>query len=128
MKRENLEKGGLYSQWVDACMQVGIPVITPDTAARLMAVVYEYGNNEYLTLSQKFLADVKYIQQRFHIHGCGIVDAEFRELLKGYVKELQDYQQEHEKDEADKAHSYRAIAPDWAPQLLKDRYNIKFIG
>ncbi len=106
-----------------------IPAITTDTAARLMAVLYEYGNNEGFTYNQRFLADMEYIQNRFHIHGSEVVDnPEFVSLLKGYIKELQEYQKAHEFDECDKAHPYRSLAPDWAPELLKERYNMKFIG
>lgn len=45
----------IYRQWLESCKQMGIPAISTDMAARLMAVLYEYGNNEGLTLSQKFL-------------------------------------------------------------------------
>lgn len=54
-----------YCKWLESCKQVNLPAITTDTAARLMAVLYEYGNNEGFTLSQKFLAEKDYIQDRF---------------------------------------------------------------
>lgn len=121
-------KETVYSQWLESCLNAGIPAISTDTAARIMAILYEYGNNEGFTYNKKFLAEMKYIQDRFGIHGACTPDSYFREVLKGYIKELQDYQQEHENDENDKQHPYRSMAPDWAPQLLKDRYNIEFIG
>lgn len=118
-----------YRRWLDSCLKMKIPAITTDTAARLMAVLYEYGNNEGFTYNQRFLADMEYIQNRFHIHGSEVVDnPEFVSLLKGYIKELQLYQKAHYKDERDPAHPYRYLAPDWAPELLKERYNMKFIG
>lgn len=118
----------VYRGWLESCLEAGIPAISTDTAARLMAVLFEYGNNEGFVCSQKFLADKDYIRKRFGVYGRGVPDPEFRTLLKGYVKELQDYQETHKNDETDKKHPYRSIAPDWAPQLLKDRYNMKFIG
>lgn len=122
------DQQSVYAQWLESCRQADIPAISTDTAARLMAVLYEYGNNEGFVLNQKFLADKDYIQERFGLHGMGVVKPEFHRLLKGYIKELQDYQDAHKNDTTDKGNPYRAMAPDWAPQLLKDRYNMKFIG
>lgn len=93
-----------------------------------MAVLYEYGNNEGFTYNQRFLADMDYIQDRFCLREMGTPDPLFHGLLKGYIKELQDYQIAHKNDTKDDKHPYRSLAPDWAPQLLKDRYNMKFIG
>lgn len=119
----------LYKKWIESCLQADIPAISTDTAARLMAVLYEYGNNEGFTYNKRFLADIEYIQSRFHVLGGEVVDnLEFVSLLKGYVKELQDYQKNHKNDENDKHHPYRSLAPDWAPDLLKERYDMKFIG
>lgn len=119
----------IYQQWLESCRQADIPAISTDTAARLMAVLHEYGNNEGFTYNQRFLADIEYIQNRFHIHGGEVVDnPEFVSLLKGYIKELQEYQKAHKNDENNKQHPYRSLAPDWAPELLKARYDMKFIG
>lgn len=43
-----------YQQWNEACLQADIPAISTDTAARLMAVLHEYGNNEGFTYNQRF--------------------------------------------------------------------------
>lgn len=118
----------LYSQWLDTCRLFEVPAISTDTAARIMAVLYEYGNNEGFTFNAKFLADKEYIEKRFHIYGTGVVDADFVMLLKGYIKELQDYQEAHKNDEYEGSNGFRPIAPDWAPRLLKERYNMDFIG
>ena len=118
----------IYAQWLDTCRQADIPAITTDTAARLMAVLHEYGNNEGFTFNQKFLADMEYIQKKFGLREMCVPEPRFHELLKVYIKELQDYQEAHRNDENDKQHPFRSIAPDWAPQLLKDRYGMKFIG
>ena len=117
-----------YCKWLESCRQVNLPAITTDTAARLMAVLYEYGNNEGFTLSQKFLADKEYIQDRFGLREMCTPEPKFHTLLRQYIKELQEYQEVHKNDPKDDAHPYRSLAPDWAPQLLKERYNIKFIG
>lgn len=117
-----------YRRWLESCRQAGIPAITTDTAARLMAVIYEYGNNEGFVYNQRFLADKDYIQDRFGLKEMGTPEPLFAKLLKAYIKELQDYQEVHQRDSKDEKHLYRALAPDWVPQLLKDRYDIKFIG
>lgn len=117
-----------YRQWLESCRQCEIPAISTDTAARLMAVLHEYGNNEGFTYNQKFLADKDYIQDRFGLREMCIPEPKFHDLLRQYIKELQEYQETHKNDTEDNAHPYRRLAPDWAPQLLKDRYNMKFIG
>jgi hypothetical protein len=117
-----------YRKWLESCKQVNLPAITTDTAARLMAVLYEYGNNEGFTYNQKFLADKEYIQDKFGLREMNTPEPHFHALLKAYIKELQDYQKEHRNDTTDKQHPHRSMAPDWAPQLLKERYNMKFIG
>lgn len=122
------DQQSVYAQWLESCRQADIPAISTDTAARLMAVLHEYGNNEGFTLSPKFLADKDYIQDKFGLREMCVPDPRFLVLLKQYIKDLQDYQQEHKDDVTDKANPYKAMAPDWAPQLLKDRYNMKFIG
>lgn len=122
------QEPNIYGQWLESCMQAGLSAISTDTAARLMAVLYEYGNNEGLTYSPRFLAEKDYIQDRFGLREMRTPDPHFHELLKKYIKELQDYQIEHKGESNDRDHPYRLLAPDWAPQLLKDRYGIKFIG
>lgn len=118
----------IYRQWLEACRQCDLPAITTDTAARLMAVLYEYGNNEGFTYNQRFLADKDYIQDRFGLRETMTPEPKFHNLLRQYVKELQDYQKEHKDDPKDDKNPFRSIAPDWAPQLLKERYNMNFIG
>lgn len=118
----------LYEQWMESCRQADLPAISTDTAARLMAVLHEYGNNEGFTHDKKFLADVKYIQKRFDLQAMGPPDPEFRRLLRHYLKELQDYQAAHKDDAPDPSNPLAPLAPEWAPRLLKERYNMKFIG
>jgi hypothetical protein len=118
----------IYRQWLDTCRQANIPAISTDTAARLMAVLHEYGNNEGFTYNKRFLADMDYIQKRFGLHEMGVVEPAFQVLLKEYIEELQEYQKAHKDDKCDNGHPYRSLAPDWAPELIKERYSMKFIG
>lgn len=118
----------VYHQWLESCLLAGIPAISTDTAARLMAVLHEYGNNEGFTYNQKFLADKEYIQDRFGLREMMTPEPKFHALLKEYIKELQAYQETHRNEPKDEKHPYRSMAPDWAPELLQERYNMKFIG
>lgn len=115
-----------YRKWLQSSLQVGLPAISTDTSARVMAILLEYGNNEGFTHNLKFLAEKDYMTQRFGLHAMGVVDHQFHILLKKYVKELQDYYKVHKKK--NKMQSLEELVPSWAPQLLKERYNMKFIG
>lgn len=117
-----------YKAWLRTCLSAGIPALSIDTSARIMAVLFEYGNNEGFTFNQKFLAEKDYIQDRFGLREMCVPDPSFAIALKGYIKELQEYYEEHKNDPRDAAHPYRSLAPDWAPKLLMDRYQMKFIG
>lgn len=99
-----------YMGMLDDALTVGLPIISRDTAARLMAITYVYGGgNETLILSPKFQCDCKYIQKRFGIQGGEIPDAEFASTLRSYVKELENSK----------------VCPQWVHDLMKRRYNIK---
>lgn len=113
--------------WNTACLQMGIPAIRTDTCARIMAVLYMYGNNEYMVYNKTFLADVRYIQDRFGLHGAGTLQHDFAVLLKQYVKELEDYEERHKEDAADGA-LFKSHIPAWASKLFDERYGIKLIN
>ena len=99
-----------YMGMLNDALTVGLPIISTDTAARLMAITYVYGGgNETLVLSPKFQCDRKYIQKRFGIQGCEIPDAEFASTLRSYVKELENSKE----------------CPQWVNDLMNKRYNIK---
>lgn len=99
-----------YMGMLNDALAVGLPIISTDTAARLMAITYVYGGgNETLILSPKFQCDCKYIQKKFGIQGGEIPDADFASVLKGYVKELENSKE----------------CPQWVHDLMKRRYNIK---
>ena len=71
-------------------MSAGIPAVTTDTAARVLAVLYVFGGeHEEMTLNVKFTQEVKYIQKQFHIEGGEVPDETFVLTLQHYVKELE---------------------------------------
>lgn len=87
---ENLRK-----LWNETSLNAGIPSISLDKAALTCAVLLEYGNNEAFTLNEKFIADIEYIQKRYHIFGAETPDAEFVEALKEYVIKIQEFEKEN---------------------------------
>ncbi len=118
--------GSIYrtrKAWNDTCLAAGIPSISTDTSARIMAVLYVHGNNEAFTFNQKFVADMEYIQKRFHIEGAGTPSCDFVDLLIEYVSELEQYALQH-KNESKEA-VFSDGKPQWAIDLFKEMYNIK---
>lgn len=116
--KENLRK-----QWNDACLSIGIPALTTDTSARIMAVLLVHGNNEDFTHNMHFVADAEYIQQKYGLYGTGIPDLEFAELLRKYTTELEEYNDLH-KNEVEGC-IFSDAKPEWAIRLFKEMYNIK---
>ena len=99
-----------YMGILNDALTVGLPIISTDTAARLMAITYVYGGgNEALVLSPKFQCDRKYIQKKFGIQGSEVPDAKFATFLQTYVKELENSKE----------------CPQWVNDLMNKRYNIK---
>ena len=122
MNREQATR--LQRDWLEACEQVGLPAITLDTSARLMAIVYVHGGGEEdMVLNQKFVNDVQYIQRRFHIQGGERPDAEFVTAMQGYVRQLEDYLKE-----CRAVNKSDTQIPDWAHRLMRDRYGMKLHG
>lgn len=104
---ENKNKS-LREQWNEACLSIGLPALTLDTAARIMAILYRYGGGmEDFTLSPHFMADCRYIQKRWHIEGSETPDAEFVEVLQEIDETLEDE------------------PPQWAIDLIWNMYHIK---
>ena len=112
---------------IGACLSAGIPWMSTDTSARVMAVLYVYGNNEYMTHCEAFLQDCKYIQTRFNVLGGESPDADFSFLLQKYINELEDYEEEH-KNERKTSGLFERHIPDWAKHLYMGRYGIKLIN
>lgn len=100
---ENLRK-----QWNEACLQTGIPALTLPTCARIMAILYHYGNNEAFVLNSHFMADCEYVQNRFHLKGGETPDVDFVEEYAEVNALLEDCD----------------TPPQWAKTLMKEMYNI----
>ena len=99
-----------YMGMLNDALAVGMPIISTDTAARLMAITYVYGGgNDILVLSPNFQCDCKYIQKKFGIQGSEVPDAKFATFLQTYVKELENSKE----------------CPQWVRDLMNRRYNIK---
>ena len=96
----------------ETALATGIPILSADTCARLMAVVHSC-TNEGFTYSERALVEIQYAQKRFGLEGGETPDAEFAALLKQYVDEIESYGKEH-----------KAVVP-WAVQFAKERYGIE---
>lgn len=116
----------MRDDWNMTCFATGIPAISTDTCARLMAVLYVHGNNELMTHHKGFLADVRYIQLRYHLHGSRSPDADFIEKLQVYIKELE--RADEEPTESDDDAVFHRNIPKWAIDLFQSRYKIKLIN
>ena len=101
----------LRQQWNDACLSIGIPALAVGTAAKIMAILLHYGNNEAMVLSPHFRADCDYIQKRFHVQGSESPDEEFAVELRHYNRLLEQL-------------GPFAKPPAWAVDLMQDMYSI----
>lgn len=100
------------------CLSADIPIVSADTAAKILAVVYVHGNNEFMVYCPKFIVDIKYIQSRFQIDGGEVPDPKLICLLQNYIKDLEAYEKEHPKQRYS----------EWAVKLFKDRYGVDLIN
>lgn len=102
----------LYKDWLGAFQAIGIPAISRDTSARILAVVYIYGNNEAMVYCKKFTNEIEHIKAMYHIDGGETPDAEIVPLIQQYVKELEQSKE----------------IPEWAHKLFGERFGIKLIS
>lgn len=107
----------LYRDWLGAFESIGMAAIGRDTAARVLAVTLVHGNNEGMAMSEKYLSDIRHIQQMYHVKGGDTPDMELSRLLRHYVDELEEYRRVHD----DKA-------PKCAGKMFKEKYGIKLIN
>ena len=112
---------------INTCLSAGIPWMTTDTSARVFAVLYVHGNNEYMTHCVPFLQDCWYIQRRFNILGGESPNPDFSSLLQEYIKDLEDYE-EANKGERTTSGVFERHIPEWAKTLFMGRYGIKLIN
>lgn len=100
-----------YEMMLEAALSAGIPIISTCTSAKILAAVYVLGGGEEkIVYSPKLIADVKYIQKRFHIDGGETPSKEIISMLKAYIANLSDKSQDHQ----------------WVNRLFKERYNFEF--
>ncbi|MBQ6203634.1 MAG: hypothetical protein IJK46_06015 [Prevotella sp.] len=118
----------LYKDWLGAFTSIGIPAVSRDTAARVLAVTYVHGNNEALVYNKKYLSEVEHIQKMYNVDGGESPDVELVALIKQYVKELEQYRDQHDNDKTDGEVVFRNHAPEWAHKLFMERYGIKLIN
>lgn len=118
----------LYKDWLGAFAAIGMPAISRDTAARILAVTYVHGNNEAFVYNEKYLQDIKHIQQVYQVDGGESPDAELVLLIKQYVNELEYYRDQHANDPNECGAVFQNKAPEWAHKLFKDKYGIKLIN
>ena len=122
ISREIVDKN--RDDWNMACLQVGIPSMSTDTCARLLAVLYVHGNNEEMTHNPKFLADLRYIQMRFGFTGGEKPDMGLVSLVKTYITELEIADNNAPQGDA----LFSRGTPQWAKDLFGNNYGIKLIN
>lgn len=98
-----------YKRWLESFRQIGLPAISVDTSAKVLATVHSLGNNEQMVLSPQLRADLEYMQKVFGIDGGETPAPEIIEPLKHYIKEIENSD----------------TVPEWAEKLFKERYGIK---
>lgn len=96
-------------QWNDTCKSAGLKPVTIDTAARIMAVVFEV-DREDITHCPKLLADLEYIQEEYGIDGGKIPHFVFQKLFAKYLNEIE---------------ANNCEPTEWAKKLMIENYNIK---
>ena len=111
---ENQFDRKFYLATLRTAHSVGMEVIPKDKAAKLMAILVAFGNNECLTLSPKFQCDCEYIQEVYHLRGGEVPDdVEFNMALSTYL------------------HNYESVKSDDdyvfqdAAKMIKEMYNVK---
>ena len=78
--------------------------------------------------NDKYLQDIHHIQQMYHVEGGESPDAELVELIQQYVKELEQYRDEHDNDKNESGAVFQNKAPEWAHKLFNEKYGIKLIN
>lgn len=118
----------LRALWNTSCLAAGIPAISPDTSARILAVLYVHGNNEGFVSNKNLLDDIDYIKAKFHVDGGETPDADFACKVRRYIGELEAYMEEHRDEETKREALFHSPIPQWAKDLFLSRYNLKLIN
>ena len=108
----------LRAAWNETCLRAGLPSISRDTSARIMAVLHvESGCTTAVTHSPKLRADLKYIQRRFGLEGGTTPDAAFVQTY-GYIRVSSDKQTVENQRFEIKNHSTNPSTP-YAPHHIR---------
>ena len=107
-----------YAAMLESGIKTGLPVISADTFAKLLAIVYA-SNSEMVTHCPKMVLDCGYAQKRFHIEGSEVPDADFTVMLVKYVREIEEH--------LEKTHAETGWykLPEWCNEFVRERYGIK---
>lgn len=115
----------IYEQWLESCLQVGIPAISTDTCARLLAIIGVIGGSmEAFTHNMKLVAEWKYAQKKLNVLGGETPDEEGARLMRRYYHELNDYYNNATKNEESES-PFAVIHPNWVVNMMKERYGIE---
>lgn len=117
----------LRRAWNESCLSAGIPSISDDSAATILATVYLYGNNEAMVINPMLVEDLRYIQKRHRIEGGEIPDPDFSMLVKERIGELEEYDATHAGEPAESG-MFRRNIPSYVRELFMSRYGIKLIN
>ena len=118
-----MEGNSFRTVWNEACLQTGLPSISLDTSARIMAVLHvESGCTTAVTHSPKLRADLKYIQRRFGFEGGATPDAAFVQTFRRYVREIEAHQKLNRGNTS--LSKEEQAWPTWARRLYRDSYNV----
>lgn len=100
-----------YTLWwrmADTALAAGIPLISMDTAAKLLAAVLQYGGgNEAFVFCDHLRADLHYISGRWGVRGGETPDPDLVEAIREYRKEM------------------TGLPPEWLKSLFKERYGVQ---
>ena len=105
-----------------ACLQIGIPALSEDTCAKILAVVYLH-DNEQFAFSGAFAADMEYIQKRYHIHGAVTPEVDFVDKVVRYIHELEEYARTHVEESTQ--NGLFPAKPQWAIEMFRNMYGIR---
>lgn len=98
-----------YKQWLDSFFQLGLPAISVETSARVLAVVCTLGNNEQMDHCPQLMADIEYMRKAYHLNGGEVPEVSIVKPLQKYIAEIED----------------SGELPEWAEELFKQRYGVK---
>jgi len=111
-----------YRYMLRTALAAGVPVVSTDTAARILSVLYVHGNKEDFVYSPKLRADLEYIKARFGVEGSRKADPNLAALVKSYSQELEHYKSEEPYHGSALFHDDKPL---WAIELFFARYGIR---